>query len=418
MDNFNNNFGNNSTNDALHDEIGSEFGQVLLTKIKQIQKQEEDNVIYGVYDNSDKGIFVRINDFLIDRSKVSLKEKSYFFHMLAVMVDAGVPVVTGLKHLAKHAENIRFRRILNTIAYDCERGFPFSDAMTRFDDVFDEADIGIIRAGEVSGKLNSILFKLSEQLDKRHDLSMKIFSASIYPIAVLIVLVVVSIALIVFVLPTLLNLLKEGGITGDKLPFATRVMIFLQQAVYGYWIFMLFGLAALYGIFVFFSSTEKGSTFIDYIKLRIFVVGSLYRKVYVLKFVSMMGLLVDAGIPVLKSISITGNAIVNKIYRIKVNEILKMVKDGKKISEGMEDSEFLFPPDVVQMIRVGESTASLSVVCEKVANQYQREVDNSLKKMTALFEPLMILFVGMFVALIALSIMAPIFNLGQSVSLS
>jgi type IV pilus assembly protein PilC len=393
-------------------------GREILEKIRNMEQDERSPVIYGIYDNAKASWTTRLNDYLIDRSKVRLKEKSYFFHMLAIMVDAGVPIVTGIKTLAYYTENPRFRRVLNTIAYHAERGVILSDAMASFDTIFDEAEIGIIKAGEATGKLDSILLKLSQQLDKRHDMEMKVFSASVYPIAVLSVLVLVSIGMLMWVLPTLLRLLEEGGLTMDKLPLATKVLLGIQSVVIGYWWLILIAIFAAYAGFMSWKATERGAIRWDYFKLKMPIIGKVLRKIYVLRFVGVMGLLIDSGVYVMKSLQITGNAVPNKVYQAKAEEIIERVKNGGKISESMSDTPFLFAPEVVQMIRVGESSASLAQVSEKVSNQYQREVDNTLKKASSLFEPILILIVGLFVALLALSIMAPIFSLTQTVNVA
>ncbi len=392
---------------------GVGVGQELLDRIKEIKAAERDQVIYGVYNNSDKSFFTRVNDFLIDHSSVSVKDKSYFFHMLAVMVDAGIPVVQALKSLASHTENLRFRRVLNTVAHDCEGGMNLADSMSRFSDVFSESEIGIIKAGEATGRLNATLFKLSVQTEKSHELSMKLWSAAIYPLAVLSVLILVGIAMLLWVFPTLLSTLGEAGVTGEALPFATRALIWLQGVVVNFWWLVLLLIFLAYGFFNLYVSTEYGAVRWDYLKLKFPIIGSLVRKVYVLNFVSLLGLLIESGLPVIKSLQITGNSVTNKIYKLKAQEIINRVKKGEKISHSMEDSEFIFPGEVVQMLRVGESSANLAKVSEKVADQYQREVDNTLKRMTSLFEPLMILVVGLLVALMAVAIMAPIFNLSS-----
>ncbi|MBT4917155.1 type II secretion system F family protein [Candidatus Peregrinibacteria bacterium] len=390
---------------------GASGGRDILKKIKRIVISERDDVIYGVYDNRDKPFSVKFNDFLIDRSSVSLKDKSYFFHMLAVMVDAGIPVVQAVKSLAGRSDNPRFRRILNTIAYSCEHGFKLADAMDRFEDVFDDFEIGIVKSGEATGHLNTMLFQLSSELDKKHDLSLKLWGAAVYPIAVLSVLFLVTIGMLVWVFPTLLNMLTEGGIVAGDLPFATRALLTLQTAVTDYWWAILMVVFALFGMFKMYVATSYGAVKWDYMKLKIPIVGGLLRRLYVLRFVSMIGLLVESGLPVIKSLKITGGALSNRLYRIKTQEVIDVVKDGGKISDSLSDSEYLFPPEVSQMIRVGEKSASLAKISIKISDQYQREIDNSLKKISSVFEPVMILFVGLFVGLLALAVMAPIFNL-------
>lgn len=395
---------------------GANSGQEILSQVKSVYELNPETVIYGEYNNADKPFLVRANDFLIDHSRVTLKDKSYFFHMLAVMTDAGIPVVSAVKSLAHRAENPRFRRILNTIAHNCEHGFNLADAMRRFDDVFDEAEIGIVKSGEATGRLDKMLFKLSAELDKTHDLSMKLWGAAVYPIAVLAVLILVATGMLVWVFPTLLNLLTESGVSAENLPFATRVLMWMQNAVTGYWWLILAGLAAGYGVFKTYVKSDYGAVRWDYLKLRIPVVGTLLKKLYTLRFVSILGLLITAGLPVIKALQITGNALSNKLYKLKTQEVIEAVRSGEKISGSLQDTQFLFPPEVTQMLRVGESSASLGKVSEKIADQYQREIDNTLKKLSSVFEPIMILFVGLFVALLALAIMAPIFNLSTTLS--
>ncbi len=411
-----NNVKNQSVSDTDFVVAGaSESGYEVLNKVKNSKEIIADNVIYGVYNNENAGLFVKLNDFFIDRSSVGLKDKSYFFHMLAVMVDAGIPVVAATKSLAARTENPRLGRILNTLAHSCEHGSTLADSMSRFETIFEESEIGIVRAGEETGKLNTMLFKLSAQLDKNHDLYLKLWGAAVYPIAVLCVLVLVSIGMLVWVFPSLMSLLTQGGVTEANLPLATKVLLNLQRAVTGYWWAILAGVLVFYGTFNVYVGSDYGAYRWDYFKLKFPIVGGLLRKLYVLQFVSLVGLLIEAGLPVIRAISITGGAISNKLYKLKTQEVMSAVRDGRKISESLMDSNFLFPAEVVQMLNVGESSASLGKISEKIADQYQREIDNGLKKISSVFEPVMILFVGLFVALLALAIMAPIFNLSNVV---
>ena len=394
---------------------GTSVGGDILKKIKKLRVVEEEEVIYGVYNNADKGVFVRINDFMVDRSKVSLKDKSYFFHMLAVMVDAGIPVVQAVKSLASRAENKRFKRILNTIGYNCEHGSTLADAMSRFENVFDESEMGIVKSGEATGRLNVMLFKLSSQLDNRYELNSKLWGAAVYPIAVLGVLILVATGMLVWIFPTLLNLLKESGAADNALPMPTKVLIFVQGAMVDYWPLMLIVALGIYGMFSVYVKSDYGATKWDYFKLKVPVVGTLIRKVFVLRFVGMLGLLIESGLPVISSLKITGNSLSNRLYKLKSQELIDSVRNGQKISTSMRDSEFLFPLEVVEMLRIGEASASLGKISEKISSHYQREINNSIKKMTSVFEPVMILVVGLFVALLALAIMAPIFNLSNIV---
>ncbi len=394
---------------------GTEIGRDVLKSVKSFREGVQDEMIYGVTDLSDRGFSDRINDFLIDNSKITVKNKAHFFHMLAVMVDAGIPIVRAVKSLAYRTRNPRFKRVLNTIAHNCEGGSKFSDAMSRFEDVFDESETGIVRSGEATGRLHLMLFKLSEQLDRVNDIQSKLWLAAFYPIAVFVVLVVVAIVMLVGVVPTLLDLLNQGGVS--ELPTSTKVLIVIQDFVVTKWWALLLGILAFSAVFNVYKSSDYGAVRWDYFKLKFPVLGLLLRKFYVFRFVSMLGILTESGLPVISSLRIIGNSLPNRIYKLKIQEVIDAVKEGGKISKSLEDAEFLFAPEVIQIIGVGEGSASVDKVCEKIAVQYRKEIDGSLEKVMTLFKIGMILLVGLFVALLALAIMSPLFNLGSSLAL-
>ena len=395
---------------------GATIGNDVLKKAKRIRDVKEDAVIYGVYDNKGKGFMVKVNDFLIDRTKITIKDKSYFFHMLAVMVDAGIPVIQAVKSLAGRSANPHFKRILNTIAYNCDHGARFYEAMSRFEDVFEESEVGIVRSGESTGRLDVMLFRLSEELDSKHDLYLKLKGAATYPVVVFCLLILVAIGMLVWIFPTLLNLLREGGVPEDSLPLATRVLMVVHTGLVEYWWAMLMGIAGIYLVFTMFVRSDYGAVRWDFWKLKFPVIGKLLRQLYVLRFVSMLGLLIESGLPVIRSLKITGSAISNRLYKLKIQEVINEVKEGGKISESLSDVEFLFPQEVPEMLSVGERVASIAKISKKVSRQFKREIDNSIKRMSSLFEPIMIVVVGLFVALLALAIMSPIFNLGNAIS--
>ena len=169
-------------------------------------------------------------------------------------------------------------------------------------------------------------------------------------------------------------------------------------------------------MFKLYTSTRSGAEEWDFLKLKAPVLGMLLRRVYVLQFVTLIGVLIESGLPVIQSLEITASAIPNRVFRLKIRDIIETVRDGGKISDSASTAEFLFPSEVIEMIRVGEKSAALGGVAEKVSEQYQMEIDHSLKRLTAVFEPAMILFVGVFVALLAVAVMAPIFELSSNVS--
>lgn len=367
----------------------------------------------SVHEYENWGRFESIRRFFVDRAKVSLRDKSYFFHMLAVMVGAGVNVLVALRSLMHRSDNERFRNIIKTIVADVEGGQSLSSVMSKYGDVFEDSEVGIVRSGEETGDLDHLLFKLSGQLDKRYDLNMKLWSAAAYPLVVAGVLVVVTVGMLTWVFPKLVSLLEDGGVLGQDLPFFTKMLIGFQGFIVGYWWFVLAVGLIIYASFRYYIGTNVGAIRWDYFKLKMPIFGGLIRKVQVLRFVSLLGLLVEGHLPIVKALKISGESLNNKVYRLKIQEIINGVRGGKNISDGMKSSEFIFPPEIARMFAVGESSASLAKVSAKVSEQYQREVDNVLKTISSVFEPVLILVVGIFVALLALAVMSPIFSLGN-----
>lgn len=393
----------------------NEKSSELLKSIQKKGSKKTENVVYGVYDNRNASLFTKINDFFIDHQKVSLKEKSYFFHLLAVMIDAGIPVLQTLLILANKTENLKLQRIVNTLAYSASSGVSLSDSMARFPEVFTDADIGVIRAGEAAGNLNKMLFRLSEQTEKSHDLQTKLITTATYPIIILSTLLIIGVGMMVWIVPVLTNLLKEGGLSEDKFPGPTKALIGLSGFLSNYWWLVILIVMILYGLYYVYRGTSSGKFQVDYLKLRIPVIGALIRKVIVLRFVSLLGILIESGLPVIKSLQIIMVAINNELYRVKIWDVIKKVQTGEKISDNLADAPFLFPETVTQMISIGENTASIGSISQKIAEHYDREIDHSLKRLTTLFEPLMLLTVGVIVALLALSILMPIFDLTRIV---
>lgn len=385
----------------------------FLKKLTSLGGPKKTDVIYGLYDAVRQPLFVRFNDFLIDHSRVSLQEKAYFFQLLAVMVDAGIPLIQGLKMLAGRAGSERFRRVINTVAFTVSQGKTLSDSMARFSDVFSEVEIGVVRAGEAAGNLDKMLNRVAEQLSRSHELQVKLVSAMIYPVVVLIVLFLAASGMLVWVIPTLLRLLTEGGLKQADFPVTTRLLINFSNLMTHYWWAVFMAIVLVILLIRFYLTTENGRYHWDFLKLKIPVVGALLRKVFILRFVSIFGILIESGLPVVSALTIVASALQNQIYRLKMFEVIAKVQQGEKISGTLAETPFLFPETVVNILAVGEQSASVGFIAGKIARQYDMEIDYALKRLMSLLEPLLVIFVGFSVALLALAILTPIFRLTQ-----
>ena len=384
----------------------------ILDELNLGDTSEKKDIVYGVYDNSEEPLSTRFNDFLIDSKSVSLKEKSYFFHLLAVMLDAGMSILDALKTLAKRFENERLRRVINTLAHNVEKGKTLSDAMENFPEIFEDSEIGIVKSGESVGHLDRMLFKLSDQLERSYGMKLKLRSALVYPVTVIIALIISGGVIVLFVLPKLLTFFAESG---TDLPFLTRSLLAISNFISSYWIVVLLGCIGALIAFNAYRSSVYGRFKLDYLKLKFPVVGELYRHSEIVRFISLLGILIDSGLPITKSLKILSESMKNSLYAEKIADVQVAVERGETISASIEDVPLLFPSTVVQMMAIGEKSATLASVCEKISSQYEKELDHSIKNLMTVLEPLVILLVGILVAVMAYAILGPIFQLSQFV---
>ena len=375
--------------------------------------EKETSVVYGVYNSSAQPFSVRFQDFFIDRKKVGIAEKSYFFHLLGVMLDAGIPVTRALKVLSKKTDNPRFARIVNTIAYDVERGKLVSQSMAKFPDVFKESEVGVIRSGESIGNLAKLLFKLAEQTQRSNSLFMKVRGALIYPSTVIIALLISGAIVVQVVIPQIDQFFRQAKF---EMPFMTQLVLTVGRFMVSFsWLIAV--LAIFVGLLTsFYINTESGRRRWDTFLLSAPWINDVIRKVNVARFVQILSLLVEAGVPIHEAIQISSGAMNNRLYQDFLVQLKYQVERGEKIADNLAKAPFLFPETVVAMISVGENSGQLAAISQKLAAHYEEEVEHSLENFTTLLEPLVIVVVGIAVGVLALALLGPIFSLSSLVS--
>ncbi len=375
--------------------------------------EKEVSVVYGVYNSSAQSFSVRTNDFFIDRKKVSVQEKSYFYHLLGVMLDAGIPIMRSLKVLAKKTENPRFARIVNTMAYDVERGKLLSLSMSKFPDVFQESEIGIVRSGESIGNLAKLLFKLAKQSQRSHLLYLKVRGALIYPTTVLIALLISGAIVVRIVIPRIDEFFTQAHF---ELPVLTQFVLTFGRIVVNFsWLIVI--LAVFFGLLLsFYVGTESGRRRYDEFMLSAPFFSEVIRKLNVARFVQILSLLIEAGVPIHEAIRISSGAMTNTLYKDFLISLKGDVERGEKIADNLAEAPFLFPETVVAMISVGESSGQIAAISEKLAAHYEDEVESALETFTTLLEPIVIVIVGVAVGVLALALLGPIFSLSSLVS--
>lgn len=365
-----------------------------------------------------KSILDSINAYLIIHTKITPRDKAVCFRLLAVMINAGLSIVKSLKILADQTENQHLRNILREVANQVETGVSFSNALKEHGDAFNDAEIGMIASGEASGQLNKTLNNLALETEKSASLTSKIRSAMIYPIVVLSILVLAVILVMTLVIPNLSQLFNGAGV---ELPMITRVLVntsnwFIDSTLFiPNWLLVILFIA---GIVIFIQSWKKtvsGKYTWDSLMLKAPVFGILNRKVALASFSRQLALLSSSGVAIIRSLEITANAVGNEVYKRRLLEVKDDVEKGVPIHKIIENDP-LFPNLVVSMIAIGEQTAQLGSVSEKIAAFYDDEISAFVKNLSTIMEPMIIVVVGLMVAGLVAAVMLPIMNISDIAS--
>jgi type IV pilus assembly protein PilC len=348
----------------------------------------------------------------IKTGKVSLKELTIFSRQLSTLVSSSVPIVQSLSILESQVENKNFARVISLIRKDIESGLSISDAMAKYPDVFSELYVSMIRAGEVGGVLDTILDRLATYLESSAALRDKVKSALMYPIIVGSIAVIVTVVLIIFIIPIFKNIFSSFG---AELPLITRIVIGASDFLKKY----IFHIIVFLGVFFYgikrYIKTEKGRRQFDYILLKLPIFGIIFKKIAIAKFSRTLGTLVKSGVPILQALETVAKTSGNKVIEEILLSSMKSVKEGGKIAEPLKKDN-IFPPMVTQMISVGEESGSLDTMLFKIADFYDQEVDASVKGLTSMIEPIVMVFMGLVIGFIVIAMFIPMFQMGEIAS--
>lgn len=336
------------------------------------------------------------------------KDLVIFSKQFSTMIDAGLPLVQALDILSNQTENKNLAKAASEIKVDVEGGSTYADALRKHPKIFSQLYTNMVAAGESGGTLDIILARLADYIEKAMKLKKKVKGAMIYPAVIISVAVIVIGVILVFVIPTFAKMFSQyGGI----LPLPTRIIIALSNFLAG--IGGVIVLGAIIGFIVFIVQSRKtyrGKKITDSIALKAPVVGILVRKVAIAKFTRTLGTLISSGVPILDGLAITAKTAGNLIIEEAVIEVRKGVSEGKTIAEPLSASK-VFPPMVTQMIAVGETTGAVDNMLNKIADFYDDEVDNATNNLTAMMEPLLMIFLGVTIGFIVIAMYMPIFKL-------
>lgn len=347
-------------------------------------------------------------------NKVKTKDKILFSRQLSTLINAGLPLIQSLRTVAGQTQSKPLKAVINEVITDVEGGSALSVSLARHPDVFNQIFISMIAAGEASGTLDASLERLSNQQEKDAEVLAKVKGAMVYPLIVLLVMVGVVSFMLVKVLPQVEVL--YDGMSGAELPFLTKILLSVSHAIMDYWwvVLIILGLCAFFGSR--WLRTVTGKRLFDGFKMKAWPAGPLFMKLYMARFARTATTLVASGVPLLQVLEITAEAINNVHISDSLHRAIEKVKAGKSLSESLAgDPHFLqLVPD---MLRIGEQSGAIEQMLAKTADYYEKEVDNQIKTVSTIIEPVLMVVLGLVAFIIVAAVLLPVYGLaGKSIA--
>ncbi len=349
------------------------------------------------------------------KKSVPTEELVGFTRQLSTMVSAGVPILRSLNSMAQHAESANFRTILNGVSREIESGISFADALSKYPQAFNDVYVNMVRAGEAGGILDDILKRLALQQEKNSSMKKKIKSAMTYPMVLIFITIGAFFGLMIFVLPMIGKTIKDLAGEDAELPALTTALMGISQFMVSFW-YIIF--PAMFGgiyLLIRYIKTPSGKAKFHRFVLRAPIISKIIKKVAVARFTRTFSALIGAGVSVLEALEVTARAVGNIVYEESLLDASKRIKNGEVLSKIINEREDLYPPIVGQMLSVGEETGQTDKVLVKVADFYEEEVDTAISGLSSTIEPVMIVFMGGMVGLIAAAVMMPITGLANQI---
>lgn len=341
------------------------------------------------------------------RKKVKLKDLTVFSRQFATMINSGVSITRALAILAEQTQNPTLAEVIKQLRKDVEAGLSLSEALAKQSKIFPPIFINMVRAGEAGGVLDEVLQRLAEHFERDAAIKGRVKSALTYPVAVLMFSLLIATAMIVFIVPTFMNMFESLG--GD-LPAATQMLVNLSNFIRERWYLIIGTIIGLVYAYRAINRTERGKFILDSIKLKMPILGNLIKKMSISKFSRTFSTLVASGVPILQALDIVADTAGNEVVAKAIREARASIKEGESISKPLSKTT-VFPPMVVQMISVGEETGALDTMLKKIADFYDEEVSATVDSLTSLLEPILMIFLGLIIGGIVISLYLPMFSI-------
>jgi len=337
------------------------------------------------------------------------KDVMNFTNQLSVMIKAGINIRSAIEGVGEQVDNEKFKTIIAQIKSDVECGQPFSDALSKYPKIFSPLYVNMVRASELSGDFGKMLERISGFLQQQHETRSMIRGAMIYPIILAVMAVATTIVMLTFVLPRFAALFAGKE---HLLPKPTKLLMATSDFLRTKWYTLVGGVGILVGAFMYGTRTPAGRVYWDRIKLRIPLFARMFRAMYITRGLQTMGELINAGVPMLETLQITADISGNQVYTNMWQKVHTAVQQGSKISQPLTEDQLL-PKNVINMISAGEQSGRLGEVMRDIAEFYGKELRNTIKAVTAMIEPIMIVIMGVVVGFIAMSIILPVFKMSS-----
>ena len=362
---------------------------------------------YYILDISKKQEKKDISEYLSFSKRVKLKDLAIFSQQFSAIINAGISLVDALNIIGEQMEHPRLKEALEQIQQDVETGNSLAEAASRHPDVFPNLYVQLLKAGETGGVLDQVLQNLADHYERQEKLKSMVKSALYYPLAIVGVAALVVVFLVAVVVPTFVEMFADFG---AQLPLPTRILLAVSGFIQSYWWLIIIILALVIYGFSKYKKTPKGKERLDKFILKIPVVGSMMKKIYISRFASTLAMMLQSGVDLLSSLALVEDVVGNKVFADILTDARIQVREGVNMSEPLIKSDF-FPPMVTQMIQVGEETGDIDHMLTKISDFYDDEVENSVDGVVSLIEPVMIVALAVVVGSIVISIILPMFDM-------
>ena len=345
----------------------------------------------------------------LNRRAANTRDLVTFTQDLSALLDAGVPLLRGLRIIAELVEKKKFEAVILGLHEQVKEGSTFWQSLEKYPAVFTPVFVNMVKAGEAGGILDTILARLGSYLDGVQELREYLFSAMMYPLFLLLTAAGSVAVLLAVVIPKFAGMFSDMGVA---LPLSTTVMLVVGTFLQTYWWLLIIGFLLIFFLLRFYVSTPSGRYATDRLKLRLPVLGTLLKKIEISRFCRTFGTLLSSGIPILASLQMVRGVLSNVVLNATIEDIHLQLKQGETLSASLSRADF-FPPMAVQMIAIGEETGRMDSMLTRISDMYDREIKVNIKTFTSLFEPIIILLMGLLIGAMVISMLLAIFSVND-----